>query len=150
MTAQRADRWLLGGAAASALAAALHLGCVMFGATWYRFLGAGEHMARLAEAGSIRPTLITLVIAMVLLLWSGYALSGAGATRRWPLLRSALIVITAIYLLRGLAGLLLAVTDEAALGRSATFWAWSSSICLAIGVTHLVGLRSRWPQLAIR
>ncbi|WP_353615513.1 hypothetical protein [Colwellia sp. PAMC 21821] len=33
----------------SALAAAIHLGCIFFGASWYRFFGAGEHMAIMAE-----------------------------------------------------------------------------------------------------
>lgn len=151
MTAARLERnpWLLAGAAASALAALLHLGCIAFGAPWYRFLGAGEGMARLAEAGSVKPALITLFIASVLLIWSGYALSGAGAIRRWPLLRLALAAITTIYLVRGLAGLLLAFSGDV-LGRSAPFWAWSSAICLVIGLVHLAGVRSVWPRLALR
>ncbi|KKK66980.1 hypothetical protein LCGC14_2958640, partial [marine sediment metagenome] len=37
----------------SAIAAILHLGCIYFGAPWYRFFGAGEQMAQLAEQGSI-------------------------------------------------------------------------------------------------
>ena len=43
----------------SAIAAILHLGCIYFGAPWYRFFGAGEQMAILAEQGSVQPTLIT-------------------------------------------------------------------------------------------
>ena len=35
----------------SAIAAILHLACIYFGAPWYRLLGAGEHMAELAEQG---------------------------------------------------------------------------------------------------
>jgi len=33
---------LTAGGAMSAVAAALHLGCILFGASWYRFFGAGE------------------------------------------------------------------------------------------------------------
>lgn len=29
----------------SELAALIHLGCITFGASWYRFFGAGEHLA---------------------------------------------------------------------------------------------------------
>ena len=81
-------------------------------------------------------------IAFVLGAWSLYALSGAALIRALPLLRTVLCVITAIYLLRGLAVLPLAV-----LGKSTPFWWWSSMICLLIGAVHLVGLLQVWPRL---
>jgi hypothetical protein len=62
----------------SAVATLLHLGCIYFGASWYRFFGAGEQMALMAEQGSYQPTLITLGISSVLALWSAYAFSAAG------------------------------------------------------------------------
>ena len=34
-----------------------------------------------------------------------------------------------------------------ATGRSVAFWWWSSMICLAIGVIHLIGVRLAWNQL---
>lgn len=90
--------------ALSAVVAILHIGCIYFGAPWYRFFGAGEQMALLAERGSIQPTLITSGIVLVLSIWSIYAFSAAGVIIRLPLLRLALILITFIYLLRGVAG----------------------------------------------
>jgi hypothetical protein len=68
----------------SAISALLHLACIYFGATWYRFFGAGEQMAQLAEQGSVRPTLITLGITAVLAMWSLYAFSAAGIIGRFP------------------------------------------------------------------
>ena len=68
-------------AALSAIAALLHLACIYFGGPWYRAMGAGEQMAQLAESGSSRPTVVTVFIACVLLVWSLYALSGAGVVR---------------------------------------------------------------------
>ncbi len=62
----------------SAVAAILHLGCIYFGASWYRFFGAGEQMALLSEQGSIQPTLITSVIVLVLSIWSMYAFPPGG------------------------------------------------------------------------
>lgn len=53
--------------ALSAVVAILHIVCIYFGAPWYRFFGAGEQMALLAERGSIQPTLITSGIVLVLL-----------------------------------------------------------------------------------
>src|SRR5688500_8521572 len=57
----------------SAVAAALHIGVILGGPAWYRFFGAGEGMARMAERGSAKPALITLGIAIVLAIWAAYA-----------------------------------------------------------------------------
>lgn len=141
-----ANPFLLVGAAASALAAILHLACIMFGAPWYRFLGAGERMVRLSATGSIVPTLITAGIACVLGFWSLYALSAAGVIPRLPLIRLVLCGITGIYLLRGLAGLILAVAAPG--DRGVAFWLWSSAICLCIGAVYLVGTQQVWSQLS--
>ena len=138
--------YLLLGALFSAIAALLHLACIAFGAPWYRFFGAGEGMARLAEAGSPKPAIITVGIAAVLAAWSLYALSGAGVIGRLPLARWVLCAITAVYLLRGLAGLVLAVFAPGE--RSVAFWWWSSAICLAIGAVNLMGTRQAWPRLS--
>lgn len=138
--------YLLLGALFSAIAALLHLACIAFGAPWYRFFGAGEGMARLAEAGSPKPAIITVGIAAVLAAWSLYALSGAGVIGRLPLARWVLCAITAVYLLRGLAGLVLAVFAPGE--RSVAFWWWSSAICLAIGAVYLMGTRQAWPRLS--
>ncbi len=59
-------------------------------------------MARAAARGDWTPALITLAITAVLLMWAAYAFSGAGTLPRLPLLRTGLVTITAIYLLRGL------------------------------------------------
>jgi hypothetical protein len=131
-------------AALDALAALLHLSCIAFGAAWYRFFGAGEQTARLAEAGSWRPAIVTSGIAVVLTIWGLYALSGAGVIGRLPLLRLALCAITAIYLLRGLAGFALLAQP---LGRSPAFWVWSSIICLGFGIVHLLGMKQTWSHL---
>ncbi len=132
-------------AALNAIAALLHVGCIVFGASWYRFFGAGERMARLAEAGSWRPTVITAGIVVVLSVCTLYALSGAGAIRTLPLLRIALCTITAVYLLRGVAGLSYAALG--AMRTDATFWWWSSVICLVLGIVHALGSTQAWRRL---
>lgn len=138
------NRYLIAGAALSALAALLHLGCIAFGAPWYRFLGAGEPMARMDLAGHWYPTVATLAISTLLSGWALYALSGAGVIRKLPLARWALCAITGVYLLRGVAFMPLMAHFP---GNSPTFWFWSSAICLAIGLVHLVGLRQVWARL---
>lgn len=142
-----AQPFLVAGAAMSAAAAIAHLGCIVFGAAWYRVLGAGEQMARMAEAGHWYPTAVTLAIATLLMAWSAYALSGAGLIPRLPLLRSGLCAITAAYLLRGLAFPVLMPHFP---DNGPVFWWVSSGICLLMGLVHLVGLWQAWPQLQPR
>ncbi|PKH87162.1 hypothetical protein [Colwellia sp. Bg11-28] len=125
----------------NAIVAIIHIGCIYFGAPWYRFFGAGEKMAVLAERGSIQPTLITSGIVLVLSLWSLYA---AGITFRLPLIRLALILITLIYFVRGIAGFFFISSP---MGRSPEFWVWSSLICLGFGLIHLIGLKQQWASL---
>ena len=83
-------------------AAVLHLGIIIGGPDWYRFFGAGEHMAVLREQGSSYPAFTTAMIAGVLFIWSLYAFSGAGVIRLLPFLKTALVLIGIIFLLRGL------------------------------------------------
>jgi hypothetical protein len=132
------------GAALSAIIAVLHIGCIYFGATWYRFMGAGEKMATLAERGSVQPTIITSFIVLVFAIWSIFTLSGAGVISQLPLLRWVLSAVTAIYLLRGVAGFFLYTNP---LGRTPEFWLWSSGICLALGLIHMMGLKQVWAQI---
>ncbi|MFT3805447.1 hypothetical protein [Arenimonas sp.] len=138
------NRLLILGATLSALAALAHLGCIAFGAPWYRFFGAGEGIARMAEAGHWYPTFMALVIAALLFVWSAYALSGAGVIRRLPLLKLGLCAITAVYIGRGLGFMAIMPLFP---GNSLTFWLISSSICLAFGLVHGMGLRQAWARL---
>jgi hypothetical protein len=133
-------------AALSGLAALAHVGVVIGGPAWYRFFGAGEGMAQLAANGSWYPAVVTLGIATVLAVWSAYALSAAGFLPALPFVRLVLIAVTAIYLLRGIAGFVLAVAAPGANGP--TFWIWSSAICLVFGAVHAIGLAGRWQILS--
>ena len=101
---------------------------------------------QVAAAGSWRPTFLTSGIALMLALWSLYALSGAGLIPRLPFVRQALCVIASIYLLRGVAGFAFASFAPGSNGPA--FWWWSSAICLTIGAVHFVGTWQAWPQLS--
>src|SRR5690606_34434942 len=121
------NKFLIIGAIGSFLAALGHMGCIVFGAEWYRFFGAGEQLAQLAEQGHWYPSFVTSIIVLILIIWSLYALSGAGVIRRLPLLRLGLLVISAIYLLRAVAfaGIKPMFPDN-----GLVFWLVSSGICL--------------------
>lgn len=136
--------WLIGGAVLSGIAALLHVLIVWCGASWYRFFGAGEGMASAAAAGQLYPAVVTLCIALVLSAWAAYALAGAGVLTALPRQKAALVAITAIYLVRGLAILPLLVFVNQ---QATPFLVWSSLICLGYGIVHLIGVAQAWTRL---
>ncbi|NGP89908.1 hypothetical protein G3569_16230 [Aliifodinibius halophilus] len=125
------------GATCNGIIALSHIGCIIFGEAWYRFLGAGEKMAQMAEKGMAYPTVITSIITVIFIIWMLYALSGTGLIPKLPLLRTGLSIITAIYIGRGIFFFLLMPYFP---GNSILFWIVSSAICLIIGIIHLLGL----------
>jgi len=134
---------LLIGGTLSALIAVMHIGCVIIGPSCYRFMGAGEQMAVLAENGHWYPPVITMSIACVLTVWALYAFSGSGLIVRLPVVRSVLVLVTSLYLLRGIAFRpLMAYFPD----NSWAFWLWTSAIALVIGLIHLVGLFQVWKR----
>jgi hypothetical protein len=141
MLSTSAQALLLGGAF-SAAAAVAHLACIVFGVPAYRFMGAGERMARAVDAGSIRPTVITFTIATILFVWALYAFAGAGVIGQLPLTNVVLSAISLTYLARVLGfPLLRPMFPE----NSLTFWLVSSGICLLLGLLYAVGTIATWP-----
>lgn len=144
MLANPGTGWLIVAGWLSVAAALLHVACVFGGPEWYRFFGAGEGMARAAERGEWYPAMVTLAIAAILGIWAAYAFAGAGVLPRLPLLRTGLIVISAIYLLRGLALIPLYLWRPQAID---SFAIWSSLIVLVYGIAYAVGTWRAWPFL---
>jgi hypothetical protein len=138
---------LLLGGAMSTLAAWLHIAIIIGGPEWYRFFGAGEDMAHMAEMGSWTPALVTLVMMVILQIWGLYAFSGAGLIRRLPLMKTALVTITAIYLFRGLLPITVYVIDPSRLHQ---LHISSSLVCLLIGGAYALGTRRAWGEISIK
>ncbi len=133
--------WLVAAAVMSLLTALLHVASIIGGGDWYRFFGAGEQMARLDEAGSWKPAIITGVIAIILAGWCLYALSGAGMVRRVPLLRTGLIAITVVLLARTAC---LAFPATWGPDASFAFMAVTSAITGIMGLAFAVGIAKSW------
>lgn len=136
---------LIAAGISTATASLLHIAIIFGGPEWYRFFGAGEEMATMAEQGSIIPTAVTLFVATVLMLWSAYALSAAGMIGKLPFRRSALVIISAIFLARGVTLLPLWLLEPEKVNG---FWIVSSLICLAIGCCYAIGTRQVWNELS--
>ena len=137
--------WLALAACLSLGAALLHLAAIVGGPAWYRALGAGERMARASERGDAFPAIVTLGIALIVAAWAAYAASGAGLLPRLPLLRTALVAITLVYLARGMVLFWPDLLQRPDL--SPAFLRWSSAIVLVIAAVHAIGLWKAWPLL---
>ncbi|MCF6435860.1 hypothetical protein [Pseudoalteromonas sp. MMG022] len=134
------NKYLVTAAIACFVAALAHVGCIVFGGDWYRFFGAGEQMALMAEQGLWYPTIVTTAIALLLSIWGLYGLSGAGVIKRLPFTKLALLLIACVFLLRGVCFVgLMPMFPE----NSLTFWLVSSGICVFIGGLFAVGY---WQQ----
>lgn len=139
------QKLLIAGGVLSLIASLLHIGVIIGGPDWYRFFGAGEDMAVMAERGMWRPAIITMGIALVLAAWACFAFAGAGLVWSPPLLRTGLIAISAVYLLRGLVLLpmLMFMPDKVN-----AFAIWSSLIVLTYGLFYAIGTWKAWPSLS--
>ncbi len=139
------SRWLVVGGWLSLLASLLHIACMIGGPDWFRFFGAGEPMAQAVERGEWQPYLMTSAIVVVLGLWGAYAFSAAGKIARLPLIRTALVIISLIYLARGCILLPLAIAKPHLLADP--FVIWSSLIVAIYGLMYAVGTWRAWPLL---
>ena len=129
--------WLFG--------ALIHWVAPLLGADWYAFLHSPEWVVGSARNGTWEAPLGAVVIGGLMFACALYALAGAGMIRRIPLLKTALVVISTIGIVRGLlpVPLLLSAPD-----RLSAFDIVGSLIWLLAGLSFLLGTASRWHLLA--
>ena len=116
--------------------AALHIYIIARGAPAYRSFGAGEQMAQAAEKGSSIPALVTFGIALVFFVWGLYALAGARVIPELPWTRAILLAIATIYMLRGVAVVLVPLFCI----KLNSFLILTSLVSLTAGLFHAAGL----------
>jgi hypothetical protein len=91
---------------------------------------------------------VTFGIAVVLAIWSAYALSVLDLDLFWikplPAYKFILSIMTTAYLLRGMGGFLFLLVPQRS--QSTRFIVVSSFICLGIGVVHSIEL---WELLTV-
>jgi hypothetical protein len=108
-----------------------------------RFFGAIERGVVAAEAGSPWPAILGFFFALLWFVAAAYALAGAGVISALPLLKLGLVVITSLYLLRGLA----VVPIARLLPSRLRFVVWSSALFFIAGALHFFGLVQVWRAL---
>ncbi len=131
--------------------ALLHVAIIIAGGDWYRFFGAGEELATMADNGSIYPAILTTGVALIFAAWAAYAFSAVGMIRRLPFCKFALVLISAAYVLRGLGGIPLVLLIDnpylSELRANMLFMLVSSLISLSVGLLYCVGTWRVWQSL---
>ena len=111
------------------------------------YFGAPEEIA--ASPGLLLA--LGLAAAVIFVIFGLYGLSGAGLIRRLPWLKAGLVVTGAIYTLRGLAIIPVALIKLGILNAGAPMpgpAVASSLIPLVIGVLYLAGTAGAWRRLS--
>lgn len=133
-----ASNWLILAGSLSIIVGIAHIAMIFVGAPAYRYFGAGEPMAKMAEDGSKFPGILTFCMALIFMLWGFYGFSGAGIIRPLPLQSTALSIIAAIYTLRGL-GFIVQISMRMKAQTVPTRDLVFSLISLLIGSAFLIG-----------
>lgn len=81
---------------------AIHLGAIIGGVSWFIFFGAPRSVVQSARDGTWLAPVSSLVIAGLMAICAAYAFSALGKMRRLPLLRTGLVCMAGICLVRAL------------------------------------------------
>ena len=142
------NKYLFFGGCCSFAISILHIAIIIGGGDWYRFFGAGEKLALLAENGSLFPIIVTLVIVLIFAFFGLYAFSGAGLVRELPMTKFVLVFISCVYLTRGVGSIPIILFVEhpyfTEISTRIVFVFASSILSLVIGVVYGVGTLSFW------
>jgi len=113
----------------------------------YRYIVPGQESAlsRMAEEGSTVTIIASIFLALIFALWALYAFSGAGLIGSLPLLRTGLIAIGVIYVLRSL---FLPAEINMVLTQGYPFrFVIFSAVSLVTGLLYLIGILTRKERL---
>ena len=138
------------GGSLSAAIAVLHVIVIVIGPAGYRYFGAPDEFARMTEAGSPSPAILTALFAIIFAVWAVYGFGGARMIQRPPMVRLGLVVISGVYTLRGMSAvpeaLLLMRNPSAFPPRFLVF----SIVSLAVGAIYALGTKQAWRRLRYR
>jgi hypothetical protein len=134
----KSNQYLIAGGVMSTLISVLHVVLAIY-PTLYRYIGPDQSaLTEMAEQGSSVTTIASVALALIFALWAIYAFSATGLIRPLPLLRTALIAIGVIYILRALF-LLSEINMVLTQGYPFRFVVFST-ISLVAGLLYLIGI----------
>lgn len=127
-------------------AVALFQAIITISPEWSRYFGAGESLVSKIWLLYISGFIVTLIF----ILFGFYALSGAGIIKRLPFLRTGLVIICALFTLRGLEivmDVLIATGKIHARGNVPIQFFAESIVSLVIGLLYLFGIIGAWARM---
>ena len=122
--------------AALALFTALsHMSCIVLGPECYRAQMAPEALIELSKSKPWRAAFETTLVSLLFVATAIFCLSGAGVIRKVPLLKPAIISISVICTLRGIATLPLSILFPEQVTPfsiiAGTLWFFAGTLCIA-------------------
>jgi hypothetical protein len=142
------NKFLLAGGIISVLISIFHA-ILALKPQLYQFVAPDQNspLSQMAEQGSTITTIASLALVALFAAWAVVAFSGAGLIHRLPLLNPGLLIIAAIYLLRGLF-----LPSEISMVQNQGYpfrFVLFSALSLFTGLLYLVGFFIRKHHLAI-
>ena len=110
----------------------------------FEITGIIREMEQLATFHASFPYFLTVFVAIVFFLFGLYGLSASGKIKQLPWLKTGILTIAAIYLVRGLGEIVYAAFQPIKPPLSETLF---SLIAICLGLLFLFGGRSKWKNL---
>lgn len=135
MSFKATSKLLISAGVIAAVAAIWHLLCILGGPSWFAFARAPQQVIESAQQGTLLAPLSTLVVAGLMFTCSAFAFSAARLIRSLPLLKSTLITITILCILRALSAI-----PSIVYANDLDLWQLvASSVWLYTGICFLAG-----------
>lgn len=117
-----------------------HLVGLLWAEKMFEVTGIGTEMDQLGKLHWVLPYALTVFVAVVFFVFGLYGLSAYGKIQRLPWLKFGIFTISAIYILRGLAELVL----DGINGTNSLSETLYSLMALIIGLLFLIGGLEKW------
>lgn len=139
MKSKRSGVFLLIGVALLALFTALsHISCIVLGPGCYRAQMAPEWLIELSKSAPWLAAFATTLVSILFAATAIYCLSGAGVIRKLPLSKPAIMIISTICIVRGLATIPLSISFPESIS---TFSILSGMLWFLAGLSCVSGYR---------
>lgn len=139
------DKHLISVGVIAQMAAIWHLLCIWGGVNWFVFARAPQQIITSAAQGTLLAPIATLVVAGLMLACSIFAFSAAGVIRRVPLMKSALVSLSILCILRGASALITLI-------YTLQWDVWqmvASSVWLYVGICFAAGSVKQYRRIRI-
>jgi hypothetical protein len=99
------SKFLISAGVIASASAIWHLLCIFGGPSWFAFARAPQQIIESAQQGTMLAPIGTIIVATLMFACSVFAFSAAGIIRKVPLLKSALLTISLLCILRALSAI---------------------------------------------